>query len=133
MQKTDFVAIAAITKTMKIKKDSLKEYTEYKKVNCDDPYSREIVLFGERWMCAMETKIANGAGISDSLAPSAREADIDGITGFMYSCAAQAIAYFWEHGEEFRRAYNLKEQIHEEGGEANNNGGILNKAVINIS
>jgi hypothetical protein len=58
------------------------------------------------------------------------EADTDGITGFMYGCAVQAIAHFWVHGEELRCWHNLKTQIHQEGEKANLSGTVLNPAVI---
>lgn len=55
-----------------------------------------------------------------------------GITGFMASCAAQMTARFSPRGEEFRRWWNLDKQIRDEGEKANERGGILNSAILNI-
>jgi hypothetical protein len=55
-----------------------------------------------------------------------------GITGFMAGAAAQMISNCHSQGDEFRRAWNLKYQIHDEGERANESGGILNPALMTI-
>lgn len=52
------------------------------------------------------------------------KADVDGITGFMYGCAVQALAKFWVHGEALRKWHN-----HEWGQEG---AGVVNPAVLTI-
>jgi hypothetical protein len=42
------------------------------------------------------------------------------------------LASCWEHGEELRRWHNLKTQIRDEGEKANESGGVLNPALLNI-
>lgn len=56
----------------------------------------------------------------------------EGITGFMYGCAVSALAHFWAHGEALRRWHNLDTQIGTEGEKANESGGVLNPALLNI-
>jgi len=56
-----------------------------------------------------------------------------GITGFMAGAVAAMISGCHSMGDEFRRAWNLKTQIHDEGERANENGGVLNPALLNIS
>jgi hypothetical protein len=56
-----------------------------------------------------------------------------GITGFMAGCVASMISVCHERGEEFRRQWNNDNQIGNEGDKANDSGGVLNPALLNIS
>ena len=56
-----------------------------------------------------------------------------GITGFMAGCVAQMVSQYHNRGEEFRKAWNKDNQIEDEGDRANDSGGILNPALLNIS
>jgi len=55
-----------------------------------------------------------------------------GITGFMAGCMAQWVSHFHPRGEEFRRWWNKDTQIGTEGDKANESGGVLNPAILNI-
>ncbi|HAV61687.1 MAG TPA: hypothetical protein DCY13_04890 [Verrucomicrobiales bacterium] len=84
----------------------------------------------------MEAKIAGGEKLEDIADSAGHEVDRRpgfGITGFMYGCAVGMIAKAWIHGEALRRWHNLKTQIGTEGEKANESGGVLNPALINIS
>lgn len=50
----------------------------------------------------------------------------------MYGCAVSILSQVWIHGEELRRWHNLDSQIGTEGEKANESGGVLNPAVLNI-
>lgn len=54
------------------------------------------------------------------------------ITGFMAGCVAQMVSQCHSRGEEFRRKWNLDNQLHDEGEKANESGGILNPAILSI-
>ena len=56
-----------------------------------------------------------------------------GITGFQSGCIAEIISQCHSRGDEFRRAWNLCMQIRDEGERANDSGGILNPALLNIA
>lgn len=116
---------------MKIKTGLETEYAEYKAKN-NDPYGGAVVEYGEAWANLMEEKIATGGKIKDIAKDASHTADSDGITGFMYGCAVQALSHFWEHGEALRLWYNLDTQIGNEGEKANESGGVLNSAILNI-
>lgn len=105
-----------------------------------DPYGACIYRYAERWMALMEERF-NARGnaavtIEDFLKEHAsklsQEADVEGISGFMYGAAANIIAHTWTYGESFRRRYNLDTQIGNEGEKANESGGTLNPALLNI-
>lgn len=98
----------------------------------DDGYGRAVFTFAERWARLMQVEIAQGARVADIADRLVSEADIEGITGFMYGCAVSALAKCWRHGEELRRWHNLKTQIRDEGVRANESGGVLNPALLNI-
>ena len=116
---------------MKIKVDLEKEYQEYRAKNTDS-YGGRVISYSEDWADLMEAKIADDEKIIDIAKSTSHEADTDGITGFMYGCAVQGLAHFWEHGEELRRWHNLDTQLGNEGEEANKSGGVLNPALLNI-
>lgn len=59
--------------------------------------------------------------IADS---TSREADTEGITGFMYGCAVNALSQLWEYGEELREWHN-KEYNYE-------GDGVVNPAILTI-
>lgn len=58
---------------------------------------------------------------------------VGSITGFMAGCVAQMVSEFHSRGEEFRRQWNIDNQINDEGEKANDSGGILNPALLTLS
>jgi hypothetical protein len=118
---------------MKIIAGKEEDYASYAKLNSRDPYSDRIVSYAEAWADLMEAEIAKGLTIESCAKATSRTADMDGLTGFMYGCAAEGLAHFWEHGEAFRRWHNIDTQVGTEGETANESGGVLNPAIITIS
>ncbi len=100
--------------------------------NNQDPYGGAAIRFTERWADLMEAKMAEGKALEDIAKEASDEADTEGITGFMYGCAVSTLAAVWEHGEQLRRWHNLDTQIGDEGEKANESGGCLNPALLNI-
>lgn len=125
---------------MKIKEGQQADYDSYVANNSNDGYSKGVVDFGERWANAMEAALPpspTSSQVTSFLEQNAsrlsHEADTEGITGFMYGCAVQALAQFWVYGEELRRWHNLDTQIQNEGERANESGGVLNPALLNMN
>jgi len=116
---------------MLIKPELESEYAEYVKNNSEDGYNKGVVDFGERWAKAMELRLAAGEKLQDFAEKTSFET-ADGITGFMYGRVVSALAKFWVHGEELRQWHNLDTQIGNEGEKANESGGTLNPALLNI-
>ena len=54
----------------------------------------------------------------------------DELTGFMAGCVASIVSRCHSRGEEFRRQWNLVNQIGTEGEKANKGEGVLNPAII---
>lgn len=102
------------------------------KANNTDPYGGACVTYAERWARLMQVEMATGKPLAECADPTSHEADVEGITGFMYGCAVATLAKCWKHGEELRRWHNLKTQIRDEGERANESGGVLNPAMLNI-
>ena len=125
---------------MRLKPGMEEEYAKYVEMNSEDGYSKGVVDYTERWAGLLERAIGTQT-ISNAIEHTIRsvakdashEADTDGITGFMYGCAVQALAHFWEHGETLRCWHNLDTQIRDEGEKANESGGVLNPAVMTIN
>ena len=91
---------------MKINEGMEQDYKDYVAINSDDPYSQAVVTYTERWADLMEERIENGHKLEDIADATSSIADVEGITGFMYGCAAVALARFWIHGEQFRVWHN---------------------------
>lgn len=101
-------------------------------VNKDSDYSMGVMYYAERWADLMEKAIDDGAKLEDVADKLSHEADIDGITGFMYGCAVSILSKCWVHGETLRLWHNLDTQIHNEGEAANKSGGVLNPALMSV-
>lgn len=114
---------------MKLKNKKLWDETVAKN---QDSYGGGAIRYTEAWADLMEKLMAEGAELSDIAEKASHDADTEGITGFMYGCAVGILAQVWEHGEELRRWHNLDSQIGTEGEKANESGGTLNPALLNI-
>ncbi len=106
------------------------ELWEKCKANNQDGYGAAINEYANRWACLMEARMAAGEALADIAKQASREADTDGITGFMYGAAVSTLAAVWVHGEQLRRWHNKDTQIGDEGDKANEKGGVLNPAVL---
>lgn len=106
-------------------------YDDWKSKNTD-PYGAAGFRYLEAWANLMEARIAVGEKLQDIAEATSHEADTEGITGFMYGCAVSVLSKCWVHGEALRRWHNKKTQIGNEGDLANDNGGVLNPALLNI-
>jgi hypothetical protein len=106
------------------------EYAQWKKTNADCAYGSAVFKYAEAWANLMEAQMAEGAKLADIAKDTSHRADTQGITGFMYGMAVSILTKHWEHGEQLRRWHNLATQVNDEGEKANENGGVLNPAVI---
>lgn len=97
-----------------------------------DPYGNAVMVYAERWADLMEAKMAAGETLEAVAEPTSREADTEGITGFMYGAAVATLAKAWAHGEALRRWHNLDIQLGTEGERANESGTVLNPALLRI-
>lgn len=74
-----------------------------------DDYGAATMRYTEYWARLMQAKLADG-WTTEYLAKVAErtshEADVDGITGFMYGAAVSMLSQAWVHGEELRRWHN---------------------------
>ncbi len=93
--------------------------------NNRDPYGAAAYRYAETWANLMEEKIENGEKLSDIAESTSHEADVEGITGFMYGCAVSVLSNAWEHGDELRKWHN-KEYDYE-------GDGVVNPAILTVS
>lgn len=100
--------------------------------NNQDPYGHGVVVFAERWARLMQVEMASGKSLEEVASSTSHEADTDGITGFMYGAAVSTLAQTWKYGDQLRRWHNLDTQLGDEGERANESGGVLNPAMLNI-
>ena len=113
------------------------EFRDWKSKNTD-PYGARIFSYAEDWAELLEKDIElhPEMSVQDVIVRFAdqrsRQADHDGITGFMYGAAVSTLAQCWIHGDALRRWHNKEVQIGDEGDRANAEGGTLNPALLNI-
>ena len=116
---------------MKIRQGQ-QEFWDQQVASNQDFYGAGVVRYADRWATLMDSKIDAGEALEDIAKETSHAADTEGITGFMYGCAVSILAQGWEHGEELRRWHNLDTQLGDEGERANDKGGVLNPALLNI-
>lgn len=87
---------------MKVKPDKQQEYNHFVEINSKDFYSKGVIDYMHRWADLMEQKLSEGAKLADIADNTSLSADTEGITGFMYGAACQALYEFWEYGEVLR-------------------------------
>ena len=113
---------------MKLRPGMEADYQKGYKNNLD-PYGHAVYAFAERWAELMEKDIEDCGGPTAAAIANfekrSREADTEGITGFMYGCAVQILSDCWEFGEILRRWHN-KEYGYE-------GDGVVNPAILTIS
>lgn len=71
-----------------------------KRIN-SDPYGGAVISYAECWARLMQVDMAAGKKIAQIASPCSDEANIEGITGFMYGCAVTVLSKCWKHGEAF--------------------------------
>ena len=114
-----------------VSKEVEQEWNKGVEVN-QDSYGNAVYRFASEWATRMEKEIESGKKVKDIAEKISHEADDEGITGFMYGCAVSILSQAWKYGEELRRWHNLDTQINNEGEKANEEGGVLNPALLNI-
>jgi hypothetical protein len=97
-----------------------------------DPYGGQVIKYVERWADMMESEMSEGKQLEDIAGHLSHKADTTGLTGFMYGCAVNCLSQVWEHGEQLRKWHNRDTQIKDEGEKANEEGGVLNPALLTI-
>ena len=113
---------------MKILNGKEKEYKDWYDKNSDG-YGRACFTYAERWAEMLEKAIEESNDsplkvIVDNAERLSHEADVEGITGFMYGCAVSILSQEWEYGEELRKWHNK---------EYNYDGdGVINPAILTI-
>lgn len=123
--------MSAYKHTMTIRPEKLDDWNNGLSAN-KDAYGRRCFTYADEWAARMEAAIAKCETVEGCAKRCSREADTDGITGFMYGDAVSILAQCWMHGEALRRWHNIDTQIGHEGEKANESGGTLNPALLSI-
>ena len=102
-----------------------KSWNQMVEVNSKDPYGNGVVKYARRWAKYMQKLIAEGKTVVEIAEKASHDCDIEGITGFMYGCAVNALAKCWKYGEELRKWHN-KDYGYE-------GDGVVNPAVLTVN
>jgi hypothetical protein len=89
-----------------------------------DPYGKASVDYARNWAILMQSEMAKGNTLIECAEKTSHDADVDGITGFMYGMAVSILSQCWKHGEELRKWHN-KDYGHD-------GDGVVNPAVLTI-
>jgi hypothetical protein len=89
-----------------------------------DGYGKCVIDYADTWAKLMQEEISKGSTVDKCAEECSHEADIYGITGFMYGCAVGLLSEAWEHGEHLRVWHNSKHN--------HNGNGVVNPAVLTI-
>lgn len=113
---------------MTIIKGKEKEYQDWYNKN-SDVYGMACFTYAERWAELLENIINSSEDtamniIINNADKTSRDADREGITGFMYGAAVSILSNCWQYGEELKKWHN--KQYNYEGD------GVVNPAVITI-
>jgi hypothetical protein len=65
-----------------------------------NPFGTSVVAYAERWARLMQLEMAGGKSLEEVAETTSCEANIDGITKFMCSCAVSALIHCWKYGEQ---------------------------------
>lgn len=125
-------ALARAPRAMSIRAGLESTWEHIQQVNGSDSYNKRCVTYAEEWARLMEADNKRGRTIAQCAEWCSRVADHDSITGFMYGAAVSILAQVWAHGEELRRWHNKETQLGTEGDQANEEGGVLNPALLKI-
>jgi hypothetical protein len=91
-----------------------------------------IFDYAQRWARVMQVEMAAGKELEDIAGETSHDADLEGMSGFSYGAAVATLVKCWKHGERLRRWHNAKYQLNGEGDKANEEGGVLNPALLTI-
>lgn len=97
-----------------------------------DDYGGAVFRYASEWATRMEAALADGETLEECAERTQKGFDDEGITRFQFGCVVSVLSQCWVHGEALRRWHNLDTQIGTEGEKANESGGVLNPAILNI-
>lgn len=100
---------------LNFKNEVAKKEWDISRSNNQDSYGKGVVDFCERWANLMEMQITNGKKLTEIASDTEKEADTDGITGFMYGCAIDTLSQVWKYGDELKAWHNRKYMYEGEG------------------
>ena len=99
-------------------------WEEGKAVNSDG-YGKGIYTYAECWAKLMQIEIKAGNKLEDIAEATSYEADLEGITGFMYGAAVSILSQTWVYGKQLNDWHNAK---------YNHSGnGTVNPAILTLN
>lgn len=109
---------------MKFKNDEMKAEWSVFDNNNKDPYGAATVKYAVTWAESMEGLIAQGQSIQDIADKTSSNADTEGITGFMYGAAVNALTHAWYWGDELKAWHNKEYNYAGDG--------VVNPAILTV-
>ena len=82
------------------------KWNQIVKINLKNSYGNGVVRYARRWAKYMQKFIDEGKTVAEIAEQTSYDADIEGVTGFMYGCAVKALTQCWKYGDELRKWHN---------------------------
>ena len=98
--------------------------------NNTDPYSKCCVDVARRVMEILDK--GEAFDTYEIICQAEDDIKTGGITGFMAGAVAQIVSQCHIRGEEFRKKWNIDNQLRDEGEKINEEGGVINPALLTL-
>ncbi len=103
----EVIAVDESTELQFKDEEAAKKWEQWVEINSKDRYSLGVVTYARRWGKYMQHLMEkHNKTVVDIADNASHVSDIEGITGFMYSCAVSILAQCWKYGEELLRWHN---------------------------
>lgn len=111
---------------------SIKDVEQWQEMTSSkDFYAQGILRYAAQWANLMEYNIQQGnQTVADCADRTSHDADTEGITGFMYNMAVNALVRVWKYGDELMKWHNQDVAGIEDGDKATAQGELYNSAIL---
>ena len=96
---------------MQFKTEDLQADFALKMKTTDDAYFKGILTYTERWADLCEQRSEDGDLTDEIIKQASDDADIDGITGYMYGVAVRFLWQYWIHGDQVALWHNRQYDV----------------------
>ena len=103
----DVIAIDESTELQFKDEEAARIWEQWVEDTSKEPYMLHVITYARRWGKYMQHLMEkHNKTINDIADNASHVSNINGITGFMHSCAVYMLAQCWKYGEELRKWHN---------------------------
>lgn len=103
----DVLAVDESTELQFKNKEAVKKWEQWVEINSKGGYGKAAVTYARRWAKYMQHLMEkHNKTVAEIADEASYVSDIEGINGFMYSCAVSILTRCWKHGVELLKWYH---------------------------